>query len=97
MAKSVLNMNEETKGSELIVLDRDSLITINKLVDSIDQQIGCLKALMKSTTQELLNGKEILVDTKIIQPGDRYHDERGKDMWDFLENRLKLNKGTSNE
>lgn len=49
MAKSVLNMNEETKGSELIVLDRDSLITINKLVDSIDQQIECLKALMKST------------------------------------------------
>ena len=49
MAKSVLNMNEETKGSELIVLDRDSLITINKLVDSIDQQIDCLKALMKST------------------------------------------------
>ena len=42
-------MNEETKGSELIVLDRDSLITINKLVDSIDQQIECLKALMKST------------------------------------------------
>ena len=49
MSKSVLNINEETKGSELIVLDREGLITINKLVDSIGQQIDCLKALMKST------------------------------------------------
>ena len=49
MSKSVLNINEETKGSELIVLDREGLITINKLVGSIDQQIDCLKALMKST------------------------------------------------
>jgi hypothetical protein len=49
MAKSVLNINEDTKGSELIVLDREGLITINKLVDSIEGQVNCLKALMKST------------------------------------------------
>jgi len=49
MSKSVLNINEETKGSELIVLDREALITLSKLVDSIDQQVDCLKALMKST------------------------------------------------
>ena len=49
MSKSVLNITEETKASELIVLDREALITINKLVDSIDQQIDCLKALMKSS------------------------------------------------
>ena len=49
MSKSVLNITEETRASELIVLDREALITINKLVDSIDQQIDCLKALMKST------------------------------------------------
>lgn len=49
MSKSVLNINAETKGSELIVLDREALITLSKLVDSIDQQVDCLKALMKST------------------------------------------------
>ncbi len=49
MSKSVLNITKETKASELIVLDREALITINKLVDSIDQQIDCLKALMKSS------------------------------------------------
>ena len=49
MRKSVLNITKETKASELIVLDREALITINKLVDSIDQQIDCLKALMKSS------------------------------------------------
>ena len=83
-------------GFHLLATVHDSVIVE---VDSKDweQEEVRLKALMKSTTQELLNGKEILVDTKIIQPGDRYHDERGKDMWDFLENRLKLNKGTSNE
>ena len=83
-------------GFHLLATVHDSVIVE---VDSKDweQEEVRLKALMKSTTQELLNGKEILVDTKIIQPGDRYHDERGKDMWDFLENHLKLNKGTSNE
>ena len=49
MSKSFLNITKETKASELIVLDREALITINKLVDSIDQQIDCLKALMKSS------------------------------------------------
>ena len=49
MGKSVLNITEETRASELIVLDREALITLNKLVDSIDQQVDCLKALMKST------------------------------------------------
>ena len=49
MSKSVLNLNEETKGSELIVLDREALITVSKLVESIDQQMDCLKALIKST------------------------------------------------
>lgn len=49
MSKSVLNITKETKASELIVLDREALITINKLVDSIDQQVDCLKALMKSS------------------------------------------------
>ena len=49
MSKSVLNITKETKASELIVLDREALITINKLVDSIDQQVECLKALMKSS------------------------------------------------
>ena len=49
MSKSVLNITKETKASELIVLDREALITINKLVDRIDQQVDCLKALMKSS------------------------------------------------
>ena len=49
MSKSVLNITKETRASELIVLDREALITINKLVDSIDQQVDCLKALMKSS------------------------------------------------
>tara|TARA_R100001463_G_scaffold92322_1_gene147083 strand:+ start:1065 stop:1295 length:231 start_codon:yes stop_codon:yes gene_type:complete len=49
MSKSVLNITQETKGSELIVLDREALITVSKLVESIDQQMDCLKALIKST------------------------------------------------
>ena len=49
MSKSVLNITEETKASELIVLDREALITLSKLVDSIEGQVNCLKALMKST------------------------------------------------
>jgi DNA polymerase-1 len=83
-------------GFHLLATVHDSVIVE---VDSKDwgQEEIRLKAVMKSTTEELLNGKEIRVDTKVIHPGERYHDERGKDMWDFLENRLKLNKGTPNE
>ena len=80
-------------GFQLLATVHDSVIVE---VDSKDweQEEIRLKAVMKSTTQQLLGGKEILVETKIIHPGERYHDERGKDMWDFLEKRLRLNKGT---
>lgn len=83
-------------GFQLLATVHDSVIVE---VDSKDweQEEIRLKAVMKSTTQQLLGGKEILVETKIIHPGERYHDERGKDMWDFLEKRLRLNKGTPNE
>ena len=48
MSKSVLNITEETKASDLVVLDKETLITISKLVDVIDGQMDCLKALIKA-------------------------------------------------
>tara|TARA_R100000900_G_C3243259_1_gene145697 strand:- start:95 stop:322 length:228 start_codon:yes stop_codon:yes gene_type:complete len=48
MSKSVLNITEETKASDLVVLDKETLITISKLTDSIEGQVNCLKALMKA-------------------------------------------------
>ena len=83
-------------GFHLLATVHDSVIVEADSKDWEQEEIR-LKAVMKSTTQQLLGGKEILVDTKVIRPGERYHDERGKDMWDFLEKRLKLNKGISNE
>tara|TARA_R110002020_G_scaffold137191_1_gene306077 strand:- start:352 stop:579 length:228 start_codon:yes stop_codon:yes gene_type:complete len=49
MSKSVLNITEETKASDLVVLDKETLITISKLTDSIEGQVNCLKALMKAS------------------------------------------------
>jgi ribosomal silencing factor RsfS len=48
MAKTVLNITEETKGSDLVVLDMQSLITIRNLADSIYNQMDCLRDLMKA-------------------------------------------------
>jgi hypothetical protein len=49
-----------------------------------------LKNLMTETTAQLLEGNGVLVDTKVLLPGERYHDDRGKDMWKFLKSRLTL-------
>lgn len=51
-----------------------------------------LKNLMTETTAQLLDGNGVLVDTKVIQPGERYHDDRGKDMWKFLQSKLSLSR-----
>jgi len=48
MSKSVLNITEETKASDLLVLDKDQLITIRNLADSIYQQMDCLRNVMKA-------------------------------------------------
>jgi len=48
MSKSVLNITEETKASDLVVLDKETLINISKLTDSIYQQMDCLRNVMKA-------------------------------------------------
>ena len=48
MSKSVLNITEETKASDLLVLDKDQLVTIRNLADSIYQQMDCLRDVMKA-------------------------------------------------
>ena len=48
MSKSVLNITEETKASDLLVLDKEQLITIRNLTDSIYQQMDCLRNVMKA-------------------------------------------------
>ena len=47
MAKSVLNINEETRASDLVVLDKDQLVTIRNMADSIYHQMDCLREIMK--------------------------------------------------
>ena len=49
MAKTVLNITEETKGTDLVVLDMQSLITIRNMTDSIYSQLDCLRDLMKAS------------------------------------------------
>lgn len=48
MAKSVLNINEQTKATDLVVLDMQSLVTIRNMTDSIYSQLDCLRDLMKA-------------------------------------------------
>jgi len=47
MAKSVLNITEETRASDLVVLDKDQLVTIRNMTDSIYNQLDCLREIMK--------------------------------------------------
>jgi len=47
MSKSVLNITEETRASDLVVLDKDQLVTIRNMTDSIYNQLDCLREIMK--------------------------------------------------
>jgi len=47
MSKSVLNITEETRASDLVVLDKDQLVTIRNMTDSIINQLDCLREIMK--------------------------------------------------
>ena len=48
MSKSVLNITEETNASDLVVLDKDQLVTIRSMADAIYSQVDCLRDMMKA-------------------------------------------------
>jgi len=48
MSKSVLNITEETSASDLVVLDKDQLVTIRSMADAIYSQVDCLRDMMKA-------------------------------------------------
>lgn len=48
MSKTVLNITEETSASDLVVLDKDQLVTIRSMADAIYSQMDCLRDMMKA-------------------------------------------------
>ena len=84
---TVIRLSEQ--GFELLATVHDSVI-VELPIDGWETRKIQLGDIMTDATRPLLNGHGVLVDSKVLHPGERYHDERGTEMWAFITEKLGL-------
>jgi DNA polymerase I-like protein with 3'-5' exonuclease and polymerase domains len=50
-------------------------------LDTLDDTITHMRAIMAEASRKVLNGFEIRTDAEIVRPPERYRDERGAQLW----------------
>jgi hypothetical protein len=73
----------ERRGVEIVAPIHDAFV-VQCDVRSADDVSAALDRIMRDASAVVLRGCELPTDCKLIWPGERYQDKRGKEMWDTV-------------
>jgi len=73
----------ERRGIEVCAPIHDAFLCESALADIEDASIAVDRC-MRDASALVLRGYELPTDQQIIRPGQRYEDERGREMWDTV-------------
>ena len=57
-------------------------------LDRVDETDAALSRVMRDASSLVLRGYELPTDKQIIHPGERFHDDKGVEMWGTVERLL---------
>jgi DNA polymerase-1 len=77
----------ERRGIHIVAPVHDALMAEADL-DRAEETSAALDCVMRDASSIVLRGYELRTDEKIIRPGERFHDERGLEMWKTVERLL---------
>jgi len=77
------------EGFEICATVHDSVV-VELPLDGWKERKERLEFVMTEATRPLLNGHGVLVDSKVLLPGERYVDDRGREMFELMAGRLGL-------
>jgi DNA polymerase I len=77
----------ERRGIHIVAPVHDAFMAETSL-DRVAETSVALDRVMRDASSIVLRGYELRTDEKIISPGERFHDERGLEMWTTVEKLL---------
>lgn len=83
----VINLAEE--GYEICATQHDSVF-VEMDVNEISEKLNHLETIMENVSCPLLNGHSLLVESKVLMPGERYLGNKDKKFWRFISCELGL-------
>jgi hypothetical protein len=70
-------------GIEVACPVHDGFVIVSPL-DRLDQDVEHMREIMQRASEVVTGGLRIRVDAKVVRPGGRYMDDRGRAMWDKI-------------
>ena len=77
------------EGFEISATLHDSAMVELDLEDW-EERLNRLEFVMTEATRPLLGGHGVLVESKVLMPGERYLEEKGRETWEFMSAKLGL-------
>jgi hypothetical protein len=73
----------ERRKIQIVAPIHDALLA-EAALDEIEEASVALDRAMRDASAIVLRGYELPTEFKIIRPGERYHDDRGVEMWSTI-------------
>jgi DNA polymerase-1 len=77
----------ERRGIHIVAPIHDALMAEADL-DCADEASDALSRVMRDASSLVLHGYELPTDKQVIHPGERFHDDKGVEMWSTVERLL---------
>lgn len=77
----------ERRGIRIVAPIHDAFLA-EADIDCAEEASAALDRVMRDASSIVLRGHELPTDKQIIRPGERYSDDRGKEMWNTIERLL---------
>ena len=71
------------RGVRVVAPVHDALL-IEAPAEAIEEAVEVTRGQMAEASRVILDGFAVDTDVEVVRPGDRYTDERGREMWDLL-------------
>ena len=77
----------ERRGIPVVATVHDALM-VEADLDRVDETDAALSCVMRDASSLVLRGYELPTDRQVIHPGERFHDDKGVEMWGTVERLL---------
>jgi hypothetical protein len=75
------------EGFDVCATLHDSVLVALDLEDW-EERLNRLEFVMTEATRPLLDGHGVSVESKVLMPGERYLEEKGRETWEFMASKL---------
>jgi DNA polymerase I len=77
----------ERRGIHIVAPIHDAFL-VEADLDRAEEMSEALDRVMRDASRIVLRGYELPTDCQVVRPGERYHDDRGAEMWSTVERLL---------